>query len=79
MPHLNPVASQRNPIWIVNNLPAWHAMQVDLCEAGHFGKVIVAIANKHARQIWTMLAHGVDYDPQACLNHPMHQRAAQAA
>ena len=38
-----------------------------------FGKVIVAIANKHARQIWVMLAHDVDYDPCACLNHPMHQ------
>ena len=49
-----------------------------------FGKVIVAIANKHARQIWAMLAHDVDYDPCACLNHPMHQQthsehAAQAA
>ncbi len=38
-----------------------------------FGKVIVAIANKHARQIWAMLAHDVDYDPCACLNHPMHR------
>lgn len=46
-----------------------------------FGKAIVAIANKHARQIWAMLAHDVDYDPHACLNHPMHQppRAALAA
>lgn len=46
-----------------------------------FGKVIVAIANKHARQIWAMLAHDVDYDPHACLNHPMHQQiqAVQAA
>lgn len=39
-----------------------------------FGKVIVAIANKHARQIWAMLAHDVDYDPSACLNHPMHRQ-----
>jgi len=39
-----------------------------------FGKVIVAIANKHARQIWAMLAHDVDYDPHACLKHPMHQQ-----
>jgi transposase len=39
-----------------------------------FGKVIVAIANKHARQIWAMLAHDVDYDPCACLQHPMHQQ-----
>jgi transposase len=39
-----------------------------------FGKVIVAIANKHARQIWAMLARDVDYDPHACLQHPMHQQ-----
>ncbi|MGH8123032.1 MAG: IS110 family transposase [Rudaea sp.] len=39
-----------------------------------FGKVIVAIANKHARQVWAMLAHDVDYDPHACLNHPMHRQ-----
>jgi transposase len=43
-----------------------------------FGKVIVAIANKHARQIWAMLAHDVDYDPCACLNHPMHQNSRTA-
>lgn len=35
-----------------------------------FGKIIVAIANKHARQIWAMLAHGVDYDPHASIHHP---------
>lgn len=40
-----------------------------------FGKVIVAIANKHARQIWAVLAHDVDYDPHACLNHPMHRQS----
>jgi transposase len=46
-----------------------------------FGKVIVAIANKHARQIWAMLVRDVDYDPHACLDHPMHQqnRPAHAA
>ncbi|MDN5939996.1 MAG: IS110 family transposase [Salinisphaera sp.] len=46
-----------------------------------FGKVVVAIANKHARQIWAMLARDVDYDPHACLQHPMHQQthAAHAA
>jgi len=38
-----------------------------------FGKLLVAIANKHARQLWAMLAHEVDYDPHACLGHPMHQ------
>ena len=41
-----------------------------------FGKVLVAIANKHARQIWVMLAHDVDYDPHACLAHPLHRQAA---
>ena len=46
-----------------------------------FGKVVVAIANKHARQIWVMLARDVDYDPHARLNHPMHRQtnAANAA
>lgn len=38
------------------------------------GKVIVAIANKHVRQIWTMLALDVDYDPHACLQHPMQSQ-----
>lgn len=41
-----------------------------------FGKVIVAIANKHARQIWTILAHEVDYDPYA---GPQAGTNAQAA
>lgn len=43
-----------------------------------FGKALVAIANKHARQIWAMLAHDVDYDPSACLAHPMHRQASPA-
>ena len=43
-----------------------------------FGKILVAIANKHARQIWTMLAHDVDYDPHACLRHPMHRHTHAA-
>ena len=43
-----------------------------------FGKLLVAIANKHARQVWAMLAHAVDYDPQACLRHPMHVPAQKA-
>ncbi len=38
-----------------------------------FGKVLVAVANKHARQLWVMLAHDVDYDPSACQRHPMHR------
>ncbi len=36
-----------------------------------FGKVLVAIANKHTRQLWVMLAHDVDYDPNAYLRHPL--------
>lgn len=39
-----------------------------------FGKVLVAIANKHARQLWALLARGEDYDPHAWTQHPMAQR-----
>ena len=41
-----------------------------------FGKVLVAIANKHARQLWAMLAHEETYDADAWLKHPMVQRPA---
>lgn len=41
-----------------------------------FGKVLVAIANKHARQLWAMLAHDVDYDPTASLRHPLQCKVA---
>lgn len=37
-----------------------------------FGKVVVAIANKHARQIWAMLTRGEHYDSEAWQRHPMH-------
>lgn len=40
-----------------------------------FGKLLVAIANKHARQMWAMLAHDVDYDPSAALQQPMAKHA----
>lgn len=43
-----------------------------------FGKVVTAIANKHARQLWAMLAHDVDYDPHAFLHHPLQQRKPTA-
>lgn len=46
----------------------------DLAGRLPFGKVLVAIANKHARQIWAMLAHDEDYDAHAWLKHPMVQR-----
>ncbi|MDE2091750.1 MAG: IS110 family transposase [Gammaproteobacteria bacterium] len=42
-----------------------------------FGKVLVAIANKHARQLWAMLAHDEAYDANAWLKHPMVQRPAK--
>jgi len=42
-----------------------------------FGKVLVAIANKHARQLWAMLARGEHYDADAWLKHPMVQRPAK--
>ena len=41
-----------------------------------FGKILVAIANKHARQLWAMLSSNEDYDPHAWLKHPMVQRPA---
>src|SRR5690606_344044 len=41
-----------------------------------FGKVLAAIANKHARQLWAMLARDEDYDPDAWQRHPMVQRLA---
>jgi transposase len=41
-----------------------------------FGKVLVAIANKHARQLWAMLANDVDYDPAAYLRHPLQREVA---
>jgi transposase len=36
-----------------------------------FGKLLVAIANKHARQLWVMLARGADYDPNAAMAYSM--------
>ena len=47
---------------------------VQLASRLPFGKVLVAIANKHARQIWAMLARGEAYDSEAWLKHPMVQR-----
>ena len=46
----------------------------DLASRLPFGKVLVSIANKHARQLWAMLAHNEDYDAHAWLRHPMVQR-----
>jgi len=44
-----------------------------------FGRLLVAVANKHARQLWAMLARGKAYDAHAWLNHPMVQRNAKRA
>lgn len=44
-----------------------------------FGKLLVAVANKHARQIWAMLARGEAYDAEAWLKHPMAQRGGNCA
>lgn len=43
-----------------------------------FGKVIVAIANKHAGQLWAMLALDIDHDPCACAAHPLQRRHGAA-
>ena len=64
----NAVASERataEQIWIR-----------DLARRMPFGKVLVAIANKHARQLWAMLARDEDYEADAWLRHPMLQRPA---
>lgn len=36
-----------------------------------YHKTLVAIANKHLRMIWAVLAHGEDYDPNAWRRHPL--------
>jgi transposase len=41
-----------------------------------YHKTLVAIANKHLRTVWAILAHGEAYDPNAWRRHP---HAAQAA
>ena len=41
-----------------------------------YHKTLVAIANKHLRIVWAILAHGEDYDPNAWRRHPHAARAA---
>lgn len=46
----------------LNRLERWI---VDLYGRVGYHKTLVAIANKHARQLWAMLAKGEDYNPEA--------------
>ena len=41
-----------------------------------FGKLLVAIDNKRARQLWVMLAREVHYDPQAGYRPAMQLKEA---
>jgi len=43
-----------------------------------YHKTLVAIANKHVRIIWAILANGESYDPNAWRRHPP-QRSAMSA
>ena len=65
---------QRAKVTPADKMTAEQIWIVQLAARLPFGKVIVAIANKHARQIWAMLARGEAYDPEAWLKHPMVQR-----
>ena len=40
-----------------------------------YHKTLIAIANKHARILWAMLAKDDRYDAAACQRHPMNQPA----
>jgi transposase len=41
-----------------------------------YHKTLVAIANKHLRIVWAILAHGENYDPNAWRRHPHAAHAA---
>jgi hypothetical protein len=50
------------------NCGSWARLQawiVQLHARVGYHKTLVAIANKHARMIWAILAKGEDYDPDA--------------
>jgi transposase len=47
-------------------LQRWMASLASRCG---YQKTLVAIANKHARMLWAMLARGEHYDPQAWRKH----------
>ena len=46
---------------------------IDLHARNGYHKTLVAIANKHARMLWAMLAKDEHYDAAAWQRHPMHQ------
>ena len=41
-----------------------------------YHKTLVAIANKHMRTVWAILAHGDSYDPNAWRRHHLQQKQA---
>ena len=45
---------------------------IDLHARNGYHKTLVAIANKHARMLWAMLAKDEHYDAAAWQRHPMH-------
>ncbi len=55
------VATRKAPDQLTR-LQRW---MVDLRRRIGWHKTLVAIANKHARQLWAMLAKGEAYDPEA--------------
>ena len=64
----NPQTATAEQIWIKS-----------LASRLPFGKVLIAIAKKHARQLWAMLRRSEDYDSEAWLHHPMVQRTCRKA
>jgi transposase len=46
---------------------------IELYSRKGYYKTLVAIANKHARIRWAMLAKGERYDASAWQRHPLHQ------
>src|SRR5215470_1769906 len=46
---------------------------IELYARKGYHKTLIAIANKHARMLWAMLAKDQRYDAAACQRHPMHQ------
>jgi transposase len=62
------LAAQRRKPEKRNRLQAWMVATHD--RVGYH-KTLVAIANKHARMLWAILAHGEAYDPDAWTRHPL--------